>query len=71
MAHSVYVSGLPSGFKVMEVAKPLCAKVGSNCVIDAVMHNDIAFFLVCKDAQTCESIVHQFHVYTIFILYYL
>ena len=66
MAHSEYVSGLPSGFKVREVAKSLCTEVGGNCVIDAVVHTDNAFFLICKDAQSCESIVQQFHGTTVY-----
>ena len=55
MAHAVYVSGLPFGFK------SLCVNVAKSNVTNAVMHDAKSFFFICKDEQTVESILNQFH----------
>ena len=60
MAHAVYISGLPFGFKPIDVAKPLCVNVAKSSVTNAVMHDTASFFLICKDEQTVESILNQF-----------
>ena len=59
MVHAVYVSGLPTGAKLVEVAQAVCICVDWNKKIQWVVHNETAFFLLCGDRQTGELIIQK------------
>ena len=61
MVHGIYVSGLPPGFKPVEVANVLCVGMESDQVPEGITHNPTVFFFICKDEQTSEYLVHKFH----------